>query len=173
MSESELGSSAYVVLGLALQQKEVTPYELKQRIATSVGYFWNYSHPQIYQVTKKLQQRGMLTVREEKSGRRRKLYKVTASGRRAFQTWMATASESHTELRDLAILKLYFGEFTGRDTLIELARAQQQAHKTRRDVYRQIPHDRKVDKYASLTLQLGVQFESQAMRFWANVEKEI
>jgi PadR family transcriptional regulator AphA len=63
MSESELGSSAFVVLGLAMQHDEITPYDLKQRIATSVGYFWSYSHPQIYQVTKKLQQLGLLKVR--------------------------------------------------------------------------------------------------------------
>ena len=173
MSGSELGSSAYVVLGLAMQHDEITPYDLKQRIATSVGYFWPYSHPQIYQVTKKLQQLGLLKCREETSGRRKKLYSVTAAGKSAFKQWMLEAADSHTELRDLAILKLYFGAFTGKESLVALARTQQAAHIERRRVYEQIPKDRTVNEYAEMTLDLGIEFEKLAAKFWLGVEKKL
>ncbi|MFT6438167.1 MAG: DNA-binding PadR family transcriptional regulator [Candidatus Azotimanducaceae bacterium] len=173
MSDSELGSSAFVVLGLAMQHDEITPYDLKQRIATSVGYFWSYSHPQIYQVTKKLQQLGLLKVRQETTGRRRKLYKVTAAGKKAFGKWMLEAVDNHMELRDLAILKLYFGEFAGKDSLLALARTQQAAHSERRRVYEQIPRERHVNEFAAMTLELGIEFEKQAARFWSKVEKKL
>jgi PadR family transcriptional regulator AphA len=86
---------------------------------------------------------------------------------------MLEAVDNHMELRDLAILKLYFGEFAGKDSLLALARAQQAAHIERRRVYEQISRERPVNEFAAMTLELGIEFEKQAARFWTKVEKKL
>ncbi len=172
MEDPELGPSAYVVLGLTLQHGEITPYELKQRIATSVGYFWSYSHPQIYAVARKLAAAGYLDERQEETGRRRKVYQATESGRDAFRTWVNSSSDNMTELRDLAILKLYFGKFANASAIRALAAQQVELHKARLETYAAIPQTRSLDEFALKTVDLGVRFEQVISQFWQDVEKE-
>jgi PadR family transcriptional regulator AphA len=172
MLNKELGTSAYVVLGLTLQEQELTPYELKQRIANSIGFFWTFSHPQIYTVTERLYENGFLTKRTETGGRRRKVYKVTRKGKKAFASWLAKPQQSHTELRDLAMLKLYFGEYADKDTIRQMATSQVQLHRARLEEYRQIPSRRELNKYALKTLELGIEFEKIAEKHWKKVASE-
>jgi PadR family transcriptional regulator AphA len=169
MNSKDLGSSAYVVLGLTLQHVEITPYELKQRIATSVGYFWAYSHPQIYSVTERLRSEGFLSQRREQTGRRRKIYKVTKSGEEAFRSWLANPDNAHPELRDTGLLKLYFGNFSSKQDVQALATAQLNSHKTRLELYKSIPKERKLDEFALKTVQLGIDFEKMSEKYWAKV----
>ncbi len=172
MATKQLGSSAYVVLGLALQHKEITPYELKQRIASSIGYFWAYSHPQIYAVTERLRKSGLLTQRQETGGRRRKLYRVTTKGEQIFKQWLEDPVRSHCELRDLALLKLYFGNFSSRKTVADMAAQQASAHKTRLSEYRSIPETRHLDEFALKTVELGIEFEKMAEKYWQKIVRE-
>jgi DNA-binding PadR family transcriptional regulator len=167
-----LGSSAYVVLGLAMQHREITPYDLKRRIATSIGYFWSYSHPQIYAVTERLRENGLLSQRQETTGRRRKLYRATRKGEKVFNTWLKEPVQSHTELRDLALLKLYFGEFADESTIADMARQQAAAHRARLAEYRNIPRDRQIGHFAAKTVELGIEFEKIAAKYWLGIEAE-
>lgn len=172
MKDKSLGSSAYVVLGLTLQHGEISPYELKQRIANSVGYFWPFSHPQIYAVTARLQDEGLMSHRQEETGRRRRLYKLTRKGRTAFQKWLASPVDSHPELRDLALIKLYFGEHSNSQTIKDMADAQVATHAERLRLYQNIPKQRSLNEFATKTLELGIEFEKMSKRYWTKVAKE-
>ncbi|MFP6807651.1 MAG: PadR family transcriptional regulator [Pseudomonadales bacterium] len=172
MKRKDIGSSAYVVLGLTMQHEEITPYELKRRITTSVGYFWTYSHPQIYSVTERLTKDGLLTQHQEETGRRRKIYRITQEGEKVFRRWLADPVQPHSELRDLALLKLYFGEYSSKKIIATMASQQIDAHKTRLAEYRNIPQTRRLDEFAQATVNLGIEYEKMSVKYWQKVKQD-
>ena len=48
-----------------------TPYDLKARVAGSVGNFWSVPHSQLYAEPDRLVTRGLVDMTQEESGRRR------------------------------------------------------------------------------------------------------
>ena len=84
-----LTPTSYIVLGLLERAGSATPYELKQRVARSVGNFWSLQHAQLYTEPERLAGAGYLTERRERGGRRRRHYSLTAAGRWALAEWRA------------------------------------------------------------------------------------
>jgi len=109
MQEIQLTPTSYIVLGLLAQAVEATPYELKRMVDGSVGHFWSLPRSQLYAEPARLAHAGYLTEDQEPNGRRRKRYALTERGREALERWRDTPTDHHTELRDLAFLKLFFG----------------------------------------------------------------
>src|ERR1700722_19527162 len=107
--EIELTHPSHIVLGLLSMSGEATPYDLKQMVAATVGHFWSLPHSQLYAEPTRLAQAGYVTENQEDTGRRRKTYTLTDTGRDAFGTWLATLTPELYMLRDLALLKLFFG----------------------------------------------------------------
>jgi DNA-binding PadR family transcriptional regulator len=107
----KLTPTSYIVLGLfeAAGGGEATPYDLKQAMALSVDNFWSTPHAQVYREPERLAAAGHLTERREETGRRRRFYAITDSGRAALDAWRATAPDELPELRDSGVLKLFFG----------------------------------------------------------------
>ncbi len=97
------------MLGLLDMSGEATPYELKQAVANTLGEFWSVQHAQLYSEPERLARAGYLRERREEGGRRRKRYSLTAKGRQALEEWRETPTDQLSELRDLALLKLFFG----------------------------------------------------------------
>src|SRR4051794_41925122 len=83
-----LTPTSYVVLGLLDAAGRATPYDLKRLHAAGVGSFWSLNHAQLYAGPDRLTEAGYLTVERERGGRRRKLYELTAAGRRALEEWL-------------------------------------------------------------------------------------
>lgn len=108
-SEISLTPTSYIVLGLLRDAGPSTPYALKQGVAVSVGNFWSLPHSQLYAEPARLARAGHVTEEVEESGRRRKTYAITEKGRRALGAWVADPSAELPELRDIALLKVYFG----------------------------------------------------------------
>src|SRR5262245_49058228 len=109
MPEPRLTPTSYIVLGLIELRGEATPYELKALAAQGVGNFWSLQHAQLYTETARLAEAGYLDEEREDGGRRRKRYRMTDRGREALRAWVAAPTDQFTELRDLALLKLFFG----------------------------------------------------------------
>ena len=79
----QLTQTSYVVLGLVGQAGEVTPYDLKQIVAATIGNFFSIPHSQLYAEPERLAKAGYLSERRERTGRRRKHYSLTErDGRR-------------------------------------------------------------------------------------------
>ena len=93
MSERALSPTSYIVLGL-LSQAPGTPYDLKARVAATIGDFWSVQHAQLYTETARLAQEGFLDERREETGRRRRIYSITKAGRKALRQWLAGPSTS-------------------------------------------------------------------------------
>lgn len=95
-----------VILGL-LSHEELTGYEIKKRIDTSLKYFWNASYGSIYPALNDLVNRGLATKREDTNSKRNKLiYTITENGRDYLKKWLTLPIEKD-ELRYETLLKLF------------------------------------------------------------------
>ncbi len=104
-----LTANSYALLALLDQLGEATSYDLKQAIEKSIANFWPVPHTTAYEEPARLAAGSYLTVRQEPSGRRRKIYALTDSGRDALREWAAEPSATPPQLRDEHMLKAFAG----------------------------------------------------------------
>jgi DNA-binding PadR family transcriptional regulator len=163
MQEIRLTPTSYIVLGLLEMGGELTPYALKQLVASSVGFFWTLQHAQLYTEPERLTAAGYLTETREETGRRRKLYSITAKGRRALEDWRTETTTDLAELREPALLKLFFGADPG-----ALAAVQIPANEERLAEYERIRDEMadEVPEGPRHALEMGIRFERAAIAFW-------
>lgn len=168
-SELRLTPTSYIVLGLLEMAGEATPYDLKQTVARSLGNFWSLPHAQLYAEPERLTAGGLLDERRESSGRRRKHYKLTERGRQALRAWLGQPTAEMTELRDLAILKVFFGAAPE-----EMAAAQLPARRAKLAEYEELAqHVRDAaPRGALLALRAGIAHEREWVEFWSSLEQE-
>jgi PadR family transcriptional regulator AphA len=160
-----LTETSFIVLGLLEQGQPATPYDLKQIAQLSTNNFWSVPHTQLYTECARLAAEGLLDERQEQTGRRRRVYRLTASGHRALQAWRNEPATELYELRDAATLKLFFGGDPA-----TLAATQLQAHKARLHEYEQL--ERGMDALPEgqrLALQCGIGHEREFIRFWTRL----
>jgi DNA-binding PadR family transcriptional regulator len=174
MATGALTPTSYLVLGLLATQGPLTPYEMKQRVEGGVGFLWTFPHSQLYSEPERLQALGLVTERREEGGRRRRRFAVTAAGRKALRGWLQDPAAETTEIRDLALLKLYFAGMASPDDVRRLARAQHAAHEERLATY--IALDEAFagvpgDPHPLQTLQLGLAYERAAVAFWKSLTR--
>lgn len=101
-----------VILGL-LSHEELTGYEIKKRMDTTLKYFWSASYGSIYPTLNDLVKRGLAVKREDTKSKRNKLiYTITESGRDYLKKWLLLPIEKD-ELRYETLLKLFFGNEQG------------------------------------------------------------
>ena len=161
-----LTPTSYIVLGLLAWRGESTPYGLKQIAAASVGNFWSLHHAQLYTETERLAKAGYVTETRERGGRRRKLYAITAEGRRALDEWRREPTDAIGELRHPGVLKLFFGA----DPAV-LGPLQLESHRAKLAEYEQLrgelPPD--VPRGIRLALEAGIAYERQQIAWWKQV----
>ena len=166
MPEPRLTPTSFIVLGLISQAGEATPYELKQQVAATIGNFWSVPHAQLYNEPERLAAAGLLTEKIEKTGRRRKRYRLTKAGKEALQAWLDAPTSDFTELRDPGLLQLFLGA-----ELRPLADAQLEVHGARLKEYSRLraavaDH---LPERMRLVLDSGIGHEREWVRFWKNV----
>src|SRR5215204_5430714 len=103
-SKMDLTPTSIIVLGL-LEFGEATPYDLKMRVAGSVGSFWSVPHSALYAEPERLLRAGLVEERREEGGRRRRVFSLTDEGRAALDAWRAEPAAALPELRSPALLK--------------------------------------------------------------------
>jgi DNA-binding PadR family transcriptional regulator len=160
-----LSPTSFIVLGL-LNQAPGTPYDLKSRVAATIGNFWSVQHAQLYTETARLASEGLLDERRESEGRRRKTYSITDAGRAALDEWLARSVSELAELRDLALLKIFFGA----DAQM-IARDQLEAHSAKLGEYEELREGlRDVDVPEGLRVagQVGLMHERAFVEFWSS-----
>jgi PadR family transcriptional regulator, regulatory protein AphA len=163
MQEIRLTPPSYIVLGLLSWTGEATPYRLKQLVAGSVGFFWSLQHAQLYTEPERLARAGYVSERREEGGRRRKLYELPDKGCEALARWRAEPTAQLAEVRDLGLLKLFFGADPA-----ELAGVQLAAHRAELAEYERIragmPED--LPEGPRLALEFGMRHARTWIGFW-------
>jgi DNA-binding PadR family transcriptional regulator len=166
-----LTTTSYVVLGLVAAGGPITSYEMKRGVAQSIGYFWHFPHSQLYAEPARLAGLGLLDEDAEETGRKRRRYRITPAGRQALAEWLGEAATEPTELRDLGLLKLFFGGLAPPTDLAALADEQRRAHERRHREYEKLH----AAVYATATpwqlatLEVGLRYEQMASEFWTEV----
>ena len=163
-----LTPTSYVVLGLVEMIGEATPYRLKQAVAMGPGEFWSLPHTQLYSESERLAGEGLLAERRERGGRRRRVYRLTAAGRKALEEWRSEPTPELYEIRDAGLLKLFLGAEPG-----PLADAQLEAHRAKLRWYEEMraAADGGAPEGAMLTLEAGIGHEREYIRFWSRVRE--
>lgn len=162
--EIELTHTSHIVLGLLSMSGEASPYDLKQMASATVGHFWSLPHSQLYAEPARLARAGYVTEQREQSGRRRKLYTLTDRGREAFASWLEVLTPEPYVLRDLALLKLFFGANPR-----ELAEVQVETHRQKLAEYEALREQTGAGDPLGprLALELGTRHERETVSFWA------
>ncbi|MGH3095803.1 MAG: PadR family transcriptional regulator [Streptosporangiales bacterium] len=175
MSTPRLSPTSYVVLGMVALRGPSTSYDLKRAVAHSVGYFWPFPHAQLYSEPKRLVDAGLLDCAVEAGGRRRRTYTITKTGTKELSAWLAEPTNEQMQVRDIAEMKLFFGELAEPEDRLTLARQQVAQHERRIDTYEAMQErfgEREDVAYRMVPLRLGLELEYAALRFWQRYEHE-
>lgn len=104
---SQTNRAQFALLGL-LTLGPMTGYDVKNWIERSIGYFWSESYGQIYPQLKRLVAQGLARVQSAvDGGRQKKIYRITAKGRRALRQWLQEPTPP-PQLRLEFLLKVFF-----------------------------------------------------------------
>ena len=97
----------YILLGLLRQP--ASGYDLKAVFDQQIHYFWAAELSQIYPTLQRLEEQGRLRSRSAGSrrGPARRVYEITAAGRRALREWLEAPPELNQE-RNPYLGQLYF-----------------------------------------------------------------
>lgn len=170
-----LSPTSYVVLGLIDLRGPSTPYELETAVQKSVEYFWKFPHSQLYREPDRLAASGHLTVDQEAGGRRRKVFSITAHGRDALHAWLNRPVDDVFEMRDEAVLQLFFSDQLPAAAIVELAKHEIALYQQRLEQYAQIaslelPRHGRDRRMAPL--RLGVKLAEAFREFWEEIAED-
>ena len=183
MSSSGLTPTSYLVLGLLAREGPSTPYDLKRRVAATLGHVWSFPHTLLYTEPSRLADLGLVTERREQHGRRRRLFTVTDAGLAALRAWLARPSSEPTELRDLGLLQLFFSDLGSPEDHPRIAAQELALHRARLAEYEEDHRlegrasggeasrrlDRTAERWRGETLKMGILYERAAVAFWEEV----
>ncbi|MFV0350830.1 MAG: PadR family transcriptional regulator [Oscillospiraceae bacterium] len=107
-----------VILGL-LNDEDLTGYEIKHRMDTTLKMFWGASYGSIYPTLKMLEENRLAAKTEvQENGRKKNIYSITAKGRQHLKQWLHLPVEKD-ELRYETMLKLFFGDSVGEEITLQ------------------------------------------------------
>ncbi len=161
MAAPRLSPTSYVVLGLVELIGPATPYELKRHGQAGVFVFWSIPHTNLYGECSRLRDAGLLAEEREESGRRRRTFSLTPSGREALDGWRGTPSTDVFEVRDEGLAKLYFGADRR-----ALAAAQRESHTLRLQFLRAVHEGVEMPPGMQGALEAGIALEEAFVAFW-------
>jgi DNA-binding PadR family transcriptional regulator len=169
-----LSPTSYLVLGLIGLRGPSTPYDLKRAVGRSVSYFWPFPHSQLYGESERLSAIGLLSRKDENGGHHRKVYALTKEGHRALEDWLRSPPDEIFEMRDMAVLQLFFSEFMSENDLVALANNQGRLYRERLATYQSIADaagEKRIKRRRMASVHLGIRMMKACIDFWDEVAK--
>ena len=169
----DLSGTARVILGM-LRTTDRTGYDIKQLVDKSTRFFWAASYGQIYPELRRLERDGLIRGEEDPSGgRRRKIYSLTDAGERALVDWLESDAPLVYELREEALLKLFFA--IDDDELLRHLRAMREHHEAVAARLREIePDARAADRPGAYTvLRFGIEHQMWVADYCRALEEQL
>ncbi|MEJ7876368.1 MAG: PadR family transcriptional regulator [Solirubrobacterales bacterium] len=153
----ELSATGRVILGLVATQPR-SGYDIKAMVDKSTRFFWAASYGQIYPELKRLAERELIKGADESQGERpRTVYAITERGREALSAWISSDEQVH-ELRDEALLKLFFSGHASHAELVSVLDTKREEHLDTLERFREIePYAASSEDFGPLmVLQYGM-----------------
>jgi DNA-binding PadR family transcriptional regulator len=169
----ELSKTSYVILGM-LRLGRHTGYEIKSLVDVSTRFFWAASYGQIYPELARLEERGLVRGKDDRTnGRRRRAYELTAAGQRALHDWLTSEEPLRIELRHEGALKFFFSDALSAAEQLAQLRHIRETHERTADQLRAIqPGDPDGKPPAPLmTLEFGIAYQ-EFLAGWCKVAEE-
>lgn len=166
MSTPRLTTTSFIVLGLVELCEPATPYDLKRIAQLSLFKFWTLPHTQLYTECPRLATVGYLHEEREEHGRRRRLFRLTESGRAALAQWRADPAVEELAVRDASLLKLFLG-----GDAAAIAHEQLPRHRRALETYEALAREDSLPlgDGPRIALQAGIEIERAYVRFWASL----
>lgn len=171
------------MLILAIVEAEPsTGYAITKEFDAVAGYFWRASHQQVYRELAALTEEGWVRFKDVAQAGRpdKKVYAITAAGRRAFAQWFSQPQET-PRVNDPLMVKVFAGELGGIDALLEQLAAAKQARLARLAQLESIEREHYPERVAAmprwkqlvyLTLRWGLARE-RAWLQWAEESEKV
>jgi PadR family transcriptional regulator AphA len=170
----ELTSVSKVILG-ALRSGERSGYEIKRLVDNSTRFFWAASYGQIYPELRRLESAALVEGSSApRGGRARRVYTLTPAGQTAIQDWL-TDPEVGYELRDEALLKLFFADALSAEQALALVRAIR-AHRERvlarmRELEGSLPAE--AEGFPLVVLEYGIELHEWMVSWCGRTERRL
>jgi PadR family transcriptional regulator AphA len=99
----------FAALGFLIEGDALHGYDLRQRMEVALGSVWHVALSQLYNVLRRLSERGWVSCRLEtqEGAPPRRVCEATAQGRRAFLAWARSPVDHLRDLRVEFIAKAY------------------------------------------------------------------
>lgn len=103
-----------------LERSPGSGYDLVQSFRQGIGNFWNASHQQVYRELAKLLKEKLVDVEVQKQSDKpdRKVYRLTAAGRKALKKWIEAPAKP-PRVNDSLLIKVFGGKHAGPAALLE------------------------------------------------------
>ncbi len=169
---SNLNPTSYALLGLLSVAPDLSGYDMRKGIQSSIGYFWGESYGQIYPALKRLSAEGLIAPSKSSSnGRVRQTYVLTDAGRTALREWLALPFHNDPP-RNEFLLKLFFSREAGPSVAAAHVRDVNERNRRMLEVVRQIEASVPAEQAANphlpywmLTLSLGKELTRAALEW--------
>lgn len=162
-------SLAHAILA-SLIDTSCSGYDLAKRMESSVGFFWQASHQQIYRELSKLDQLGWITseIITQQGRPDKKVYSVTQQGKQQLQEWIAKPCEP-MPIKDDLLVKIFSGYLVSEDTILQEIEHHRKAHVKKLSTYKKLEEKyfqnpqqlSPIAKFQYLTLSQGIRYETQ------------
>jgi len=153
---------------VSLLEQPSSGYHLAQRFDRSLGHFWHATHQQIYRVLGRMEADGWIRTEAVAQGDRlhKKIYSVTARGRKALSSWVRKPSDPEG-VRTSLLVKLRGAAFDNPACIAAELKRHRNLHAQKLEEYVRIeasnyPHPDALDRaqrLAHLALRCGVMYE--------------
>lgn len=149
----KLTPTSFLVLGM-VRFGVSSGYAIKRTVDLSTQNFWPISLALIYPELARLEAAGLLSRRSDPQGARaRSAYAITARGERALGEWLRSPKVAPVQIRDEAMLKLFFADALSETDQLTLVEGLRERNRARR---------RELETEA---IPRAKAFESQGIRF--------
>ncbi|AIQ56998.1 PadR family transcriptional regulator [Paenibacillus borealis] len=164
----------YVILGF-LCDKDMTGYEIKQKMTLSTSNFIDASFGSIYPMLKKME-KGELIQAEEgvEEGRFKKAYRITEKGKSEFMAWLQTPS-TFSPFNYEYLNKLFFYKYLDEQEVVRLIAS---FRNTVAGEYNKLTsieekHIQEMGVYEHATLRFGKEYYQMIMNWHEEITNEI
>lgn len=160
-------SLTYAILA-TLTDRPASGYDIAKKFDSSVGFFWQASHQQIYRELNKLEEKNWIlaeTVTQE-SRPNKKIYSLTEIGKIKIIEWIAKPGKVSPHKEEV-LVKLFAGSLVKPKILLRELERHRNLHRRQLEVYQGIakehfPQPHKLSfahKCQYLTLRQGIRYE--------------
>ncbi|MFL5963034.1 MAG: PadR family transcriptional regulator [Gaiellaceae bacterium] len=148
----------WAVLGL-LGIRPMSGYDIKRAVDRTIRHFWAASYGQIYPELKRLEEAGWIAGKDaDRGGRARRVYRITAAGRRALEGWLH-GYETRIEMRDESLLRLFFADVLPPEEALGLLVARREGYRMMLAYLRSLDDGQGVDPpYVDLVYRWAVDY---------------